>query len=1105
MASASTSSGPKADSLLTPRFDSAIDGAIQTFADSYEGDKDKFKTNLPRTIAWTKKRLHDHGIVSEAKFAPLAAEDWKQMELPQVLFPLVQRIVSDTISSSQSSMPSPKVERDLHRPPLTFGTARHTIKLVTNHFLLEFTATPENGTWLAWQVEFPIEEPASQPRSSRGGASWSRPRAPRGAGKAVRKEGVARFLEKADLRPEDWLFDGGHRLYTRQGIQLPRNFASKHDVPITTGRPPLVVALQPATDNEQGTTQQSIDLSSLTKQSLSKVTGSRAIAGAMEGAREALRLLQVAIRCHAIDEQGSIAKGRRIVCPQGGLVDGEETALRHGRQLWMGFLANLELIDDDRVLGGIRCSLSLNYSASVGLPQMPAIDLVAHIIAEDHGGDRHANFNWYKNRLERTWDKWPNELNSKMLQTLNSEAGLRKLKVMCDYFGYERRYAVVGVGTESANKQMFWYETETEKRNISVAEYFKIRWKKELCCPGLPCLELGKRGNFVPIELITVLGGEHNLMVGKLRPEYQGDVSRKTTVAPEQRRKAIEGIIAARQGSKELGPRKALLSKGVVLQQSMLKIQGHILPEPVLVCANAKRLTLNGYANNVQAVAPPNYRVPWGLWSFIDSKEQELDSFSEKFRTCAHDHKLDFDERRFVQWPRCTWEVMGRCSAQELKEALEKDLLNAHASFGEASESASALLLVLLPNGSWKDDIYKSLKMLTETSKTRFFSFATQCVIAPPPKNGSSSIQLAERKLNNLLVKIPGKLRLNQAASEAWDGELAGAQAAHNVQLQDPHWLLQPATVVFGADVTHNAAGVSVAGVVATRGSDFATYLHSLRAQSPFVLGADKKRVRKSEERILHLADMAFELLQAWREANGGELPNTVLYYRDGVSDGQFQPVLTMELNALAKAFRSCSEAYDPRLVIIVGQKRHQTRFFQEEQQSNTSSGYGSSASGGKSGKGKNKGDSGARNVPAGTVAGRGIAQPGHLNFFLVSAKGIKGTSIPCHYHVLHADERLKLSADDLEQVTYQLCHLYSRADKTVGYAAPAYYADHLCERGKLYLEAQFPDGLELASTQPSSEDSDEQRLREQVEERVSWFNAQASSTLRFQGRNFFC
>ena len=56
---------------------------------------------------------------------------------------------------------------------------------------------------------------------------------------------------------------------------------------------------------------------------------------------------------------------------------------------------------------------------------------------------------------------------------------------------------------------------------------------------------------------------------------------------------------------------------------------------------------------------------------------------------------------------------------------------------------------------------------------------------------------------------------------------------------------------------------------------------------------------------------------------------------------------------------------------------------------------------------------------------GEGISQPGHLNFFLVAHQGLFGTSIPCHYHVLHLDQRLVqkgIGADDLERITYDLC-----------------------------------------------------------------------------------
>jgi len=95
--------------------------------------------------------------------------------------------------------------------------------------------------------------------------------------------------------------------------------------------------------------------------------------------------------------------------------------------------------------------------------------------------------------------------------------------------------------------------------------------------------------------------------------------------------------------------------------------------------------------------------------------------------------------------------------------------------------------------------------------------------------------------------------------------------------------------------------------------------------------------------------------------------------------------------------------------------------------------------------------------------------------------------------------------------VTFQLCHLYSRADKVVGYAAPAYYADHLCERGKLYLEAQYPEAIDATASMPSSDDAHELlRWRQEVEERCGWFNdlqAKLASAggHNLQGRNFFC
>ena len=79
------------------------------------------------------------------------------------------------------------------------------------------------------------------------------------------------------------------------------------------------------------------------------------------------------------------------------------------------------------------------------------------------------------------------------------------------------------------------------------------------------------------------------------------------------------------------------------------------------------------------------------------------------------------------------------------------------------------------------------------------------------------------------------------------------------------------------------------------------------------------------------LLSLSLQLLSRCGEANGA-LPDTVVYYRDGVSDGQLFPVLPLELNYLAEAFRNAGgRTYDPRLVIVVGQKRHPMRFWLDD------------------------------------------------------------------------------------------------------------------------------------------------------------------------------
>ena len=83
---------------------------------------------------------------------------------------------------------------------------------------------------------------------------------------------------------------------------------------------------------------------------------------------------------------------------------------------------------------------------------------------------------------------------------------------------------------------------------------------------------------------------------------------------------------------------------------------------------------------------------------------------------------------------------------------------------------------------------------------------------------------------------------------------------------------------------------------------------------------------------VSDLADMFQSRLRLWEKKNK-TLPENILIYRDGVSEGQYTTVLTTELhdirNACAKTY-SASQTKNglPHISIIVVGKRHHTRFY---------------------------------------------------------------------------------------------------------------------------------------------------------------------------------
>jgi len=294
-------------------------------------------------------------------------------------------------------------------------------------------------------------------------------------------------------------------------------------------------------------------------------------------------------------------------------------------------------------------------------------------------------------------------------------------------------------------------------------------------------------------------------------------------------------------------------------------------------------------------------------------------------------------------------------------------------------------------------DIYNYVKQVAELTTGTL----TQCV------RGKNVFNPKPATVGNILLKVNAKLN-----------------GVNHTLAQRPECLSRPC-MIMGADVTHpspESRGTvpSVAAVTASHDPAAFQYNICWRLQPP------------TQEIISDLANIVKQHLLFFYKKNRGAKPEKIIFFRDGVSEGQFQTVLNAEINTIRQACTMLQPdgMYKPKITFLVVQKRHHTRFFPT-----------------------NPRDSEDRNcnVPAGTVVDTEITHPTALDFYLVSHASIQGVARPTKYRKLWDDNDMQ--EDELEQLTYHLCHMFTRCTRSVSYPAPTYYAHLAAARAKVYCE----------------------------------------------------
>jgi len=221
-------------------------------------------------------------------------------------------------------------------------------------------------------------------------------------------------------------------------------------------------------------------------------------------------------------------------------------------------------------------------------------------------------------------------------------------------------------------------------------------------------------------------------------------------------------------------------------------------------------------------------------------------------------------------------------------------------------------------------------------------------------------------------------------------------------------WLFEKPAMLVGIDVSHPDRSSDAQSVAAVVGS-----LDNYCSQYAAVLSIQKSR----KEMVTALEDNFVKLLKAFKIRNNGNLPATIVVFRDGVGESQYDQVIKLELPAIKGAVELMGQLSDSiKVCVVISQKGHNTRLFFEEL-------------------------SGALiNVCPGIVIdSRGrrdsIVSENLPEFFLNSHHAALGTSKPTKYTVIYDEIGIKNS--ELQILTYWSTYLYARCNKSVSLATP--------------------------------------------------------------------
>lgn len=573
--------------------------------------------------------------------------------------------------------------------------------------------------------------------------------------------------------------------------------------------------------------------------------------------------------------------------------------------------------------------------------------------------------------------------------------------------------SIYDFGSSSADERF-----QTEDGEHTVQSFFEKHHGMQLRYPHVPTVQTSAtKKALYPMELCEVLPNQQYKL--KLQSDQQQKALAFQTSRPHQR------FLEIKKGYHSMMTDRARAlsdAYGLRISEDFLKVPCRVLQSTKLSygqggSAMAKEGQWN-IARPPLKLFKPGVIFSWGVM-VCDPRVNngELDNFFRAFVRKKNEIGLKCPEKKppFVR--------LQGLSLNDIRAGLRETGQQARHIFGSDPQ-------VIICVTEDKSQFYHIIKH--EGDQLADKGVTTQCMVA------KHLYKAQDQYLTNLALKINIKI------------------GGTNHVVPALHKLTKGPTMIVGVDLSHQNLGSvlkpSVVGMVATMDSTLCRYSGVVGIQ-PLLEPANENSRPRSQEPIEKFEDMLYQHLKRWKVAFPNHVfPQKLIIFRDGVSEGEFGQVLLQEFVGAKAALKMIGdEKNECKITFIVCAKSHRIRFAPQQHEQDRSG-----------------------NARAGTIVDQVIGDPHLFDFFCQSQAGVLGTSRPCRYCVLKDES--EFSVDDLQELVNSVCSSYQPATRSVGIAAPAYYADILADRGRMWLNVD-DDGQSSVIGNSQYEQTEQHRM----------------------------